>query len=75
MCEDLSGTCVVDVEGFYIVNTLSVFFGVIIFWYLRRVLKETENIDFAQWKFQNNNEVDLSGNIFYISFYLNEKFY
>ena len=68
LCSELSGTCVTDTEGFYIVNTLSIIVGIAIFWYLKKVLTETQNLDFDQWKLRGTSElVDLSGNEYVLS--------
>ena len=58
---NLVGTCINDVEGFYIVNLLIVFLGFILFFYLKKMLTQVQNVDVSLWKVNLDDEVDLSG--------------
>ena len=54
--EEHAGTCINDVEGFYIVNTVSVIVGVALFFYLKKSLTGIQKIDQSLWKMSSSEE-------------------
>ena len=54
--EQHAGTCINDVEGFYIVNTASVIIGLGLFFYLKQSLTSVQKIDQSLWKMSSSEE-------------------
>ena len=62
--EEYAGVCVNDVEGYYIVNILSVTLGIGLFFVLRKLLLQVQNTEASLWKIstaEDENEIYLEG--------------